>query len=377
MNFQRFFFALAVACVSWSPLLGGNFTAGDIVVLRMGNGSAISQFTAAPVSLLEFSPAGALVQTINFPSSGGGTLLTGSYGLTMTEGFLSRSADGQYLVYPGYNTAAGTGTVRATSVPRVIARIGPNGVPDLSTSTTSVPGTSVTGVASVDGTRFWMTADNTSSTVPQITTMTFGSSGAATTVAAGSTSTAFYAPRVINGQLYVTDINSALVRTNTALPTGASGVTTVQAYNIGAGSLYPGEYVFLDRSATVAGIDTLYITGNNGLQKFSFDGTNWTARGSVAGNYFGLTGKVNGSNATLFGTDGNGTTANNNFGTFTDTAAFNANISASFTPLVSAGANFIFNGTEFSPTPVPEPVGMMAAAGILATFAARRKLTQR
>jgi hypothetical protein len=173
-------------------------------------------------------------------------------------------------------------------------------------------------------------------------------------------SVATFCPRVVGGQLYFLDSNSQLLRTNTPLPTAASGTTGMTSYN-GLGA----EFLLLDRSSTVAGVDTLYIAGNSGIQKFSFDGTNWTARGSVAGTFNGMSGRVSGSNATLFVTTGDATTANNNLQFMTDTSAFNSNISGSLTTIASAGANNVFVGVAM---PVPEPSGVLLGCAAVAGF---------
>ena len=324
--------------------------------------------SAAPVSLIEFNSAGVMVQTINIPSTGGGTLCTLTYKSLMTDGWLSRASDGHSLTFGGYNAAVGSTNVLASSGPtRSIASIGSNAVVNLTTTTNALDGRAITGTATADGSRFWFSS-YVQGAATTIGTTTLGASGAGTAV---TTSNDYYAMRVIGGQLYATDFNTNIVRTSIPLPTGAATTSTLATYNSVGNTLFPGEFVLLDRSNAVAGVDTMYVAGQNGLQKFSFDGAIWTARGSVAGTFFGLTGSVTGANATLFGTTGEGQTDNNSFGRFVDVAAFNATISSSFTPLASAGTNFIFLGTEFTPTPVPEPTTLIGFAAIACTAVVR------
>ena len=90
----------------------GGFTLGNLVVYRVGDGSAALGANATPVFLDEYTPAGTLVQSIAMPTavSGANKRLTAS-GNSTTEGFLTRSADGHYIVIPGYDAAVGTASI--------------------------------------------------------------------------------------------------------------------------------------------------------------------------------------------------------------------------------------------------------------------------
>src|SRR5215467_4285783 len=85
-------------------LASAPFTPGNVVVYRVGTGSGSLVNTGNPVFLDEFTPAGALVQSIALPTSpsGGNQALIAS-GTATSEGLLTRSADGLYLVLAGYN----------------------------------------------------------------------------------------------------------------------------------------------------------------------------------------------------------------------------------------------------------------------------------
>src|SRR6185436_8866122 len=84
------------------------FTAGNIVVYRVGDGTAPLGSAATPVFLDEYTPAGVFVQSIPLPTTAAGAnrRLTAS-GSATSEGLLTRSADGRYLVATGYVDAAG------------------------------------------------------------------------------------------------------------------------------------------------------------------------------------------------------------------------------------------------------------------------------
>src|SRR2546429_280991 len=74
------------------------FTAGNLVVYRVGDGLSALGSAATPVFLDEYTPAGVFVQTIAVPTttSGSNRALTAS-GTATSEGLLTRSIDGQYL----------------------------------------------------------------------------------------------------------------------------------------------------------------------------------------------------------------------------------------------------------------------------------------
>src|SRR5215469_3276078 len=100
----------------------------NIAVLQEGDGVNSLSSTSAPVAVLEFTPGGGLVQTINVPSSGG-TRLTQT-GNSATEGYLSLSMNSSNLVFVGYDANAGLGGVagsNSASVHRVTGVLDLNG----------------------------------------------------------------------------------------------------------------------------------------------------------------------------------------------------------------------------------------------------------
>ena len=134
---------------------------------------------------------------------------------------------------------------------------------------------------------------------------------------------------------------------------GQIPTTSGQATTLFAGSPNAYAFVLLDRDPSVAGPDTLYIADQNssgsggGLVKYSYNGTTWTARSTAPGTLTGLTGVVSGGTAVLYATSGTG--AANTLVKFTDSAAFDANISGSFVTLAIAPAGNVFRGVAFTP----------------------------
>ncbi|WP_205370080.1 Ig-like domain-containing protein [Thermoleptolyngbya sp. PKUAC-SCTB121] len=333
---------------------------GSIVVLRTGDGSALLTNAATAVFLDVYDTSGSLLQSIAMPTTvdGSNRRLTLS-GTADLEGGLSLSTDGRYLVLAGYDASVGTlaiASTTSTAVNRVIARVDMNGTVDTSTHlTSSFSGNSVRSVASVDGSSFWV-AGVSSNNTGGIHYVPYGDTGTRLTTVDG----AVRSVGIFDGRLYTTAGSSTspthvgLNTIGTGLPeSGSIPITAVPGTSSGNS---PFEFVLLDRDATVAGVDTLYIADRSpdasggGIRKYSFDGTTWTLRQRLVGQFSGLTGQVVGSTVELYATRGNG--ANNSLVRIVDTAAFNADINATLTVLATAGANQVFRGVAFSPSAV-------------------------
>ncbi|BAU44230.1 Ig-like domain-containing protein [Leptolyngbya sp. O-77] len=342
---------------NYSGILG-QFTANSIVVLRVGDGSAALTNAATAVFLDEYDTNGNLLQSIPMPTAvnGSNRRMTLS-GTSLSQGSLTLSVNGQFLTVAGYDAAVGTDDVTKTesaATNRVVALIDGNGVIDTSTRISDgFNRDEPRGVATTDGTEFWVAgvSNNNSGGVRYVSYGSSGTSTQLTTPDRASRSLGIY-----NGQLYLTATGTGFVGLNTVgtgTPTSGSHTLTLRAV---AGQL-PYEFVLLDRDASIAGVDTLYVadysglTTSRGIHKFSFDGTNWISRGRYdAGQIIGLAGKVVGGTVELYGTQV--TAANNSLVRIVDTAAFNQNISGSLTTLAVAGANRIFRGVAFSPSAV-------------------------
>src|SRR5689334_24253671 len=92
---------------------------GDLVVYRVGDGTSALVNTGDPVFLDEYRPDGSFVQTIAMPSIDDGTnhAMIES-GVATTDGGITRSADGRYLITQGFNVdyppGAGTSITKTT-----------------------------------------------------------------------------------------------------------------------------------------------------------------------------------------------------------------------------------------------------------------------
>ena len=257
--------AVVTVAVTATPAHAAGFTEGNVVVYRVGDGAAALTNAATPAFLDEYDAAGTLVQSIALPTADDGSnrQLTNN-GTASSEGFLSRSTDGRYLVFGGYDAAVGTAnpaTMAASTANRVVGRADANGVVDTSTALTNAHSSgNIRSVTSDDGTRYW-TGGSTGGVYTATTSAT-------TSTLVSSTITNNRVVGIAGGQLYVT-ASTSLNQVGTGLPTTAGQVSTPVSLSQALTAAY--GYTFLDRSPDVAGVDTLYVAqdGGRGIETWS------------------------------------------------------------------------------------------------------------
>jgi hypothetical protein len=349
-----------------TPTTAGGFTAGNVVVYRVGDGTrALSSGVGSPVFLDEYAPNGTLVQSLAMPTTGAGTshalIASATAG---TEGFLGRSGDGRYLLFTGYDAAVGTGSLTKSTVPRTVGRVDYTGGIDTTTALTTFSiGDKPRSATSTNGTDIWLTCGGKS---------TAGSDGVHYTTLGSSTSTqisiTFPDGRQVNvfdGQLYLSSQSNSTILIGTVgagTPTSAGQTTTaLPGFDDTGGK--PEGFFMADLDG-VPGVDTLYIADENaGIQKWSLAGGQWTLNNAVAPDadvLYGITGVVSGTTVTLYAT---GSSASNDSGTLyalTDTGGYNAGLHGALRTLVTAPADETFRGVALAPVgPAgPTPTGM-------------------
>lgn len=137
-------------------------TPGNVVVLRVGDGSATLSTAAFPSFLDEYTPgspttSGTLVQTIGLTTATANLFTNvGTFAASNLEGLISLSADRQYVVVGGYQCAVGQTTPytsAADAIARVMAKVKiSDGSVDTSIKiTTSGVTGNIRGIASTDG----------------------------------------------------------------------------------------------------------------------------------------------------------------------------------------------------------------------------------
>ena len=347
-----------------------NFTDGDLVVYRVGNGTDSLAGTGNSVFLDEYTPTGTLKQSIALPTTvnGANKQLIAS-GTASSEGLLARSSDGRYIFLTGYASNLGgstslSGTTGAV-VPRTVGRVDGSGAIDTSTALTDfATGNNPRSAVSTNGTDIWLAGG--AGGVRYIS----GLGGTTSTDLTGSTFANVRQINVFNNQLYassgsgtntfkgVETIGSGLQTSGTQTVTRLPGLTD---------TTNPSTYSFFlaDLTPNVAGLDTLYVAddGSGALTKFSLVGANWVSNGTVgvdADDYRGLTGSVSSNSVTLFATrkGGSGATGGGELVSLVDSTGYNAAFSSTPTLLATAATNTAFRGVAFAPVnpaPVTQP----------------------
>lgn len=359
--------ALAL-CFAAAPAAAQPVTPGNLIIYRVGDGTAALGTAATAVFLDEYTPTGTLLRSITVPTTGV-TALTAT-GNSTTEGIISRSQDATHLVFTGYRKDVG-GTNPSADAPATTNRV---------IGTLALDGTVNTGVALTDPTGTIRSATSVSGSGIDpyyIATSTqvgyIGTPGPAATTALIDARNS----RQVNlsgNVLYGSNASTAVagkVQSYGTLPTGTTAPTPIISLATANGV---NGFFLTDVSPTIAGDDTIYAIDPVGalLLKYSFDGTTWNANGSIpfGGTQPSVTGLVAGSAVQLYMT--NGTTLQ----TLTDASGFGGTLAGTPTTLATAGTNTAFRGVGVFPTAVPEPsslalLGVAAAAGLYRKF--RRK----
>jgi len=327
---------------------------GDLVVCRMGDGSAPLTSASTAVFLDEYTINGTLVQSFALPTATVGSqyALTDS-GVATSDGMLSVSGNGQYIMMTGYGITNGYASVAssaAATVPRVVARIDLNGNIDTSTTLgTAFNNNNIRSVYSTDGTNIWVAGGAT----PGIGYTTFGST--ATPLQLGTGVTNIRTVHGFGGQLYFSDSSGSAFKLGTAGPgfptTSGQVYTNLPGFPTSGSSYY--NFALLDLNVGVAGVDTAYVADDGaggGILKYSLVGT-WVSNGLISASQpvRGLTATVDGSgHVDLYAT------SSSNLYAFVDSTGYNTTPSGSASVIVTAGANEQFRGVGVT-TAVPEP----------------------
>ncbi len=344
------------------------FTVGNLVVYRVGTGTGSLLNTGAAVFLDEYTPTGTLVQSIELPTStGGGNAALIASGTATSEGLLTRSSNGQFLIATGYNStipaASSLSGTTSVNVPRTIARINNAGVINSSTSLTDyASANNPRSATSVDGTAFWAVGGTGG-----VVYATLGSTTVTNSVC--TTPANIRDVRIYNDQLYFSSGSGTvrLATVGTGVPNTTGQTATVIPGFPTAGSPY--GFYFTDLDATVPGLDVLYVADDNstsgGIQKYSLVGGTWVLNGVIgagADSYRGLVGSATGSTVVLFSTRKGGSAAagGGELVNVIDATGYNVAPAATPTLLATAAANTAFRGVAFAPTVNPLPLNLVS-----------------
>lgn len=344
--------AVAVPLLSSNSAQAAQFTGGNLVVYRVGDGSGALTNAAAPVFLDEFTAAGASVSSLALPTvaDGANQPLT-AVGQSRSEGLIANSADGKLLTLTGYAAAPGAtgpGGISLTAsdpatVSRVVGLVDSEGAYDTST-TLGAGAPQIIRSAVTDGTQIWAAGGDNG-----VLTTARGS-GTVTSIAGDATSN-ISSLTVQGGQLFASGILAdRLSEVGTGTPTSSTSLTDLTGL---PSNLLTYGYAFADLTSADfggTGLDTLYVANSSErggtVDKYSFDGTTWSSDGYVdVPGATGLVADVEGNQVSLAVTTPSQllllTDANGSSTSFDVDAP---------TVLATAAANTEFRGVALAPT---------------------------
>ena len=330
----------------------------EVMVARVGDGTAtLAANTGAAVFLERHRIAdGTLIGTpVAMPAAVNGAnrpfTLSGN---GVSEGALTRSVDGRYVLLAGYDATPGT-TPLLDNSKRVVGRVAVDGSVDTTTSFDGISGAgnNVRGAASTNGTALWVSG------VLGVAYTTLGN----TAVPIRPLGDPFNMRTlgIIGGQLYASRSSVTAGGINTVgngLPMTADvGATRLPGFPNNSNTLSPFGFVAFDRDA-VPGIDTLYVADDRaapdgGVQRWRLMNNSWTLEGTLlTGTGFGargVTGFVAGTKVMLIATTAESTGVQTRLISFSDDGSAPATLLP--TTLATAAAKTAYRGVCLAPTP--------------------------
>ncbi len=352
-------------------------SAGNLIIYRVGDGTTALTTASAPVFLdvhsLSTSGIAPVVKSLSMPTdstalSNGNHIFSAS-GTGSSEGLLSRSVDGNYIVFTGYQAPVGTTAISSTAsrtIARIVATVNADGVINTSTA---LPGFSTGSnprcATSVDGKSFYICGGAGGVRyAPNL--------GDTTSISILSTPSAPRAVVINNGQLYESAASLGSGKSKVSIGAVGTGLPTAKATFVavpGVDTVYNGtsvatttqQFVFL----TVNGNTVLYIADNGsdtvhavrGIQKYSLVSGVWAYNGTIPTKKgtLGITGFVNGNTVNLFATSASKLFA------AVDNSGYNSPVLSDSAIIIdTAVANTQFRGVAYVESSFTLPVNLSA-----------------
>ena len=327
-------FTVLFAATAW-----GQFTSGNLVVVRVGDGSAALTSASTAVFLDEYTPAGGSVGSTAMPTAatGSNAPFTNS-GTATSEGNMTRSANGRYLILGAYGAAPGVTTIAQTTSAaynRVIARIDATGNADVTTKLSDAySANNIRGACSVDGTAFWTSGN------PGIRYATLSGTSSVSLVATNCRGAGIF-----GGQLYLSTGSgtTGVYAVGTGMP-----ITSGQTNTLLVAAASPYGFSMNPDGNTVYVADDGAVGAGGGIRKLTYSAGTWSQAyillndGSTTTAIRGLTVDWSGTYPIIYATT---TEANTNkLIKVTD-----AGSSSTATILATSGTNTVFRGVAFAP----------------------------
>ena len=254
----------AVTCPNNATCSYNNFTAGNVVVTRVGTGSAALSAAATPFFIEEYNTSG-LVNTFSIPTTGSNRLVMA--GNSTSEGFISRTADFSKLVIPGYDAASGLASISgAANVFRSVGTFGNSYGSYARVTSTLTSGSNLRSVAS-DGNNYW--GGNATGGISYL--------GTGTSSAVSSTVSNTRIVGIHNGNLYFStgSGSTGIYKVGSGLPTTSGQVSTIViGTGLAAAGVSPFGFQF-NTAETVCYIADSRTTTGGGVQKWVNTSGTW------------------------------------------------------------------------------------------------------
>lgn len=340
---KKFIVSLVLIC-SFTNLFPQIFSAGNIVVLQIGDAVGTLTSSGNPIFLKEYNSVG--LPTASLALSGGtNPLILG--GAATSEGALMLSSNNALLSFGAYSIAPGSSTIslassNGTYIPRVAVGVDANGVITRTASTSFFSGNNIRSSATDGLGNYWCSGANTGISY-------FGTSSLAAVTASQTTNTRCV--NIFNNTLYFSASSGTalgVVQVSGGLSASA-GQTNSLIINAAAGASSYGFY--FNPLQTICYVADDRTTLNGGIQKWVYSTGTWTlayilgtgvanvgARAVIA-DFSGVTPIIYGTSAE---------SSNNRIFKINDVGS-----GATATTIATATTNSIFRGLAFSPCLTP------------------------
>ncbi|MBA2610426.1 MAG: T9SS type A sorting domain-containing protein [Bacteroidetes bacterium] len=272
MNINKHFL-VAIFIFSCTAFFG-QFTSGNLVVLQAGDGVSTLTNTGNQIILKEYTPVGSPAFSVAISTSVNPLIISGS---ASSEGGLSLSPNGKYLVFAGYAQSVPNATALAGSASSLISRgVGVVSVPGsysrVATSSTFYSGNNIRSATSDGNDNYWCAGGNDG-------TDYLGVVSATTNVQNGNTNTRSVC--IFNSNLYFSTGSGTLIgvyQVGTGLPVTSAQTNSNIISTMGTGIGTPSPYSFYFNPAqTVCYIaDDRSIANGGGIQKWVYSVNTWT-----------------------------------------------------------------------------------------------------